>query len=528
MYLVYKYHFKRSNLFNMKKNIVITIAVLAIAITINSCTKKLELAPVSSLSDASYWKTPDQVDAFVSGIHQAFRSSIYNFELLGELRADAFGTDPGSSSAFTGEATQGVENLWNNTLDGNNAGVSNFGGFYFNINQINLLISKLNSLDIVTPANKNYYLGIAYGMRAFYYFQMYKSWGEVIIQTQPTTAIDVSHLAKPASSEDSVVALIKGDIDNSINSFGNDYSFKNNKGYWSKAATLMLKAHVYLWTSYRGGGTADATTALNALNDIQTNVPSLQLLPNFADIFASGNKGNKEIIFAIHNQLNESSLPFPGTFEPQTGLIANYFDSVNNRQFNVTDDNWGGLLRAPIKIATFRRFDDKDSRKWASITAAYNLVDTNYVIAGAFVSKYQGEQNAGSRVYTNDYPIYRYADLLLLKAEAEIILGQDPSNEINLVRARAYGSNYDPAIQGYPNQAIDADPKEAILQERFYEFIFEGKRWYDLRRMDASGTYVFKYTSIPSSDTYKLLWPIDHNTLTNNPALQQNPGYPIF
>lgn len=512
----------------MKKYIKISVLVLMIAIAINSCTKQLDLAPVSSLSDASYWKTSDQVDAFVSGIEQAFRNNTMSFELLGELRADVFGTDPGSSSSFTGEATQGVENLWNNTLDGNNPGVSNYGGFYFNINQINLLISKLNTLNIVTPANKNYYLGMAYGMRAFYYFQLYKSWGKVIIQTEPTTAIDVSHLAKPASSEDSVMALIKSDIDLSANNFGSDYSFRNKKGYWSKAATLMLKAHVYLWTSYRGGGTTDATTALNALNDIQTNVSSLHLLSSFDDVFSSSNKGNAEMIYVIHNQLNESTLPFAGTFEPQTGLIANYYDSAENRKFNVTDDNWGGLLRAPIKIATFRRFDDKDSRKWSSITAAYTLDNGNYQIVGAFVSKYKGEQNAGSRVYTNDYPIYRYADLLLLKAEAEVALGQDPSNEINLVRARAFGANYDPAVQGYPNQAIDADPKEAILEERFHEFIFEGKRWYDLRRMDASGKYVFEYTSVPSSQPYKLLWPIDRNTLTNNPALQQTPGYPIF
>jgi hypothetical protein len=512
----------------MKKYIKIPVLVLIIAIATNSCTKQLDLAPVSSLSDASYWKTPDQVDAFVSGVEQAFRSGTSAFELLGEGRSDIFGTDPGSSSAFTGEATQGIENLWNNTLDGNNPGVSNYGGFYFNINQINLLISKLNTLSIVTPANKNYYLGMAYGMRAFYYFQLYKSWGKVIIQTEPTTAIDVSNLAKPASGEDSVMALIKSDIDLSANSFGNDFSFRNKKGYWSKAATLMLKAQVYLWTSYRGGGTADATIALNALNDIQTNVPSLHLLPNFNDVFSSGNNGNAEIIYAIHNQLNESSLPFAGTFEPQTGLIANFYDSAENRQFNVTDDNWGGLLRAPVKIATFRRFDDKDSRKRASITAGYTLSNGNYQIAGAFVSKYKGEQNAGNRVYTNDYPIYRYAELLLLKAEAKVVLGQDPSNEINLVRARAFGSAYDPAVQGYPNQAIDADPKEAILQERFYEFIFEGKRWYDLRRMDASGKYVFQYTSVSSSEPYKLLWPIDRNTLTNNPALEQTPGYPKF
>jgi hypothetical protein len=507
----------------MKNNIIISIIVYGISLTIFSCSNKLDLAPVSSISNSNYWKTSDQFDAFVSGIHQAFRNNTLTFELLGELRAHTFGTDPGSNSVFTGEATQGIENLWNNTLSVDYPGVSNYGGFYFNINQINLLIRQLSNTNIVSPVDKNYYLGIAYGMRAFYYFQLYRSWGKIIIQTDPTTSIDISHLAKAASPEDSVMALIKSDISRSEDSFGDDYSFRNQKGYWSKSATLILKAEVYLWTSYRGGGSNDAQIALNALNDIQSHVPSLRLLPNYSDVFASNNKGNDEIIFAIHNQLNESSLPFANIFEPQTGLIINFYDSIENRQFNVTLDNWGGILRAPITIATFRQFNDRDTRKWATITAAYTLENGTYKIAGCFVSKYKGEQNAGSRVYTNDYPIYRYADLLLLKAEAEVALGVDPSYEINAVRKRAYGSNYNPNSDGFPNQPIDQDPKEAILQERVFEFTFEGKRWYDLRRM--GDQYVYEHTTISPSDSYKLLWPIDRNTLTNNPALQQTPGY---
>ena len=121
------------------------------------------------------------------------------------------------------------------------------------------------------------------------------------------------------------------------------------------------------------------------------------------------------------------------------------------------------------------------------------------------------------RQYTNDFPIYRYADLLLLQAEAKVLLGEDPSTEINAVRQRADGAAYDAAVQGYPNKVTDADPKEALLQERFYEFIFEGKRWYDLRRM--GDAYVFKYTTVLPSEAYKLLWPVDRNTLTNNRAL---------
>jgi hypothetical protein len=95
-----------------------------------------------------------------------------------------------------------------------------------------------------------------------------------------------------------------------------------------------------------------------------------------------------------------------------------------------------------------------------------------------------------------------------------------------VVRARAYGSNYNASTLGYPNQTIDANPKEALLQERLLEFVFEGKRWYDLRRFGDS--YVYGHTTLQPSQSYALLWPVDRNTLTNNRALVQTPGYNAF
>lgn len=492
---------------------------------LGACNRKLDLAPVSSITDANYWKTPEHFDAFVAGLHVRLRSQTLQLEYLGELRADVFGTDPGSSTVFTGEATQGFEAMWLNNLNMDLPGVADFGGFYASIVQINLLINKLNSTTLLTAANKNHYLGIAHGLRAFYYFHLYRSWGSVIIQTEPTTSVDISNLAMPASSEAEVMALIKSDIDLSLTAFGSDYSFRQTKSFWSRSATLMLKAEVYLWTSYRGGGTNDATTAKNALTEIQTNVPGLTLLSSFANVFASTNKGNAEIIFAIRNRLNESALPFD-PFYPQTSQIVNYYDSVENRKFNAVTDNWGNPLRIPTKIATFRKFNDLDTRKWTSIQPAYTLDAGTYKIAGAFVKKFPGEQNAGTRVFTNDYPVYRYADLLLLLAEAKHLLGESPATEINLVRSRAFGANYNPALHAFPNQPGDSDIKLALLQERFFEFIHEGKRWYDLRRF--GDNYVHMFTNIPLSEAYKLLWPIDRNSLTNNRELKQTPGYPGF
>ncbi|GGD79322.1 membrane protein [Emticicia aquatilis] len=511
----------------MKKTIKNILMSVSIVVFITSCSTDLDLAPISSISDTNYWKTADQFDAFVSGIQARFRSHNSSFQALGELRADIFGTEPGNPSTFTGEATQGVERMWLQTLDLDNTGVSNFGGFYSNIVQINLLIDKLSTSTVVTQANKDYYLGMAYGMRAYYYFHLLRSWGKVVIQTDPILSINIADLAKEASSEETVMALIKADIEKSLSSFGTNYTFRNAKSFWSKAASLMLKAEVSLWNSYRGGGTTDATAALNALKDIQTNVPSLALLPSYSSVFTASNKGNNEIIFSIRYLLNEATMGFvTGSFVPQSGLIANFYDLDGSRQFNVTTDNWGGLLRAPVKTSTYNKFNDLDSRKLASIQPAFRKNGTKFELAGAFTNKFQGEQSAGSRSITNDYPIYRYADLLLMIAEAKVILGQSPADEINLVRKRAFGAKYDEKTLGFPNQSIDVKPAEAILNERLFEFVFEGKRWYDLRRF--GNNYVFANTTVLPSEAYKVLWPIDRNSLTNNRSLKQTDGYPAF
>ena len=203
----------------------------------------------------------------------------------------------------------------------------------------------------------------------------------------------------------------------------------------------MLKAEVYLWASQQmNGGTGDATTAKNALTEIQTKIDrsKLDLLSNYSEVFDYGHKGNNEIIFTIHNKQNETNL-FGGKWRdnmvPQQIILNSYYDMETGANFRL---NMNGTIHYPLDINIYNQYDD--------------------------------------------------------------------------------------ATIGYPNLAGDNDGiKEVLLRERFKEFMFEGKRWYDLRRF--GNDYVYKYTTADKNLPGRLLWPIDSNTMTDNPALNQTKDY---
>lgn len=506
---------------------IYTYIMLASVYLLSACTS-LDMAPTSSISDANFWKSPEQFSAFMDGMHTQLRSSLYNIFLLGEGRSDMFGGE-----AYGGESSNGRDAIPKNLISESNPMVSNYAGLYNNINQANLLIYKSLETSVLSEEARNYLLGQAYGLRAFYYFHLLRSWGDVIIYTDPTLSISSTGLEKAVSSAADVMAQIKKDIQSSLDAFGNDYSFKGQKGQWSKAASLMLKAEAFLWSSRQmGGGVSDANEVKSALTDIKTHVPDLGLNEKFEDTFAYTKKGNKEIIFAVRYQTNEAVL-FDGSYRqnflPQNFYVKTYYKTDVAGNYSLIDptvDNLLGQALFFVQLQNYTDFDPKDTRQRLSLRAMYEKQpDESYKLIGLTPWKFQGTNETGSseRSMVDDYPIYRYADWLLMMAEAKMIAGEDPASEINLVRERAFGNDYNAATMGYPHQAIDVDPERALLQERRFEFMMEAQRWYDLRRF--GNKYVFEYTLADKSDPRKLLWPIDKTTLTNNRELNQTPGY---
>jgi hypothetical protein len=136
--------------------------------------------------------------------------------------------------------------------------------------------------------------------------------------------------------------------------------------------------------------------------------------------------------------------------------------------------------------------------------------------------KFVGIVSGGARLFYDDVVIYRYADVLLLKAEAKNALGQDPSTEINKIRQRAYGTNYSSHI--FVNGTKEAND-DAILKERLFEFLFEGKYWWDIVRFGKAFTAWIPENHMVPGEDYKSLLPLSKETLTLEPLVTQTPGY---
>lgn len=526
------------------KKIMTYIMAGCMALTMNSC---LDLQPTSELVDNNFWQNKEQFSAFNVGLQGLFRQKGYQLIELGEMRSNIYAGNP-----FTGQSSSGYREMYYNLMNASNPVITDFAGFYTTINQINLMIDKCNETSLLTDAEKGKYLGNAYGMRAFFYLQLLKSYGKAVINTVHTEGgtLDLNNTAREESTAAEVMAQIKADIKASEDAFNEDFSFSDTRNGWSLAATKMLKGDAYLWSGNQieteeAKQKSDFEVAKQAYQDIvDAKVASLET--NYKNVFAFGNKCNNEIIFSIYNGENETAL-WNGQYSKTLGLGQMFMGSYGIYDYDNDAFVWcsssniakrDGIMRVSLNKDLYdgdneasRLFRDGDTRFTGTMLDVY---DNNWNYVGVIANKFQGTLISGQSTISwyDDQPIYRYSECLLGLAEAKVLLGEDPTKEINEVRERAYGKEYfeaHPEVQ-YPNDTdadfyaenpfvgSDADPEEAVLKERCREFMFEGKRWYDIRLFNKATKYS---TAVES----RLYWPIDQNALGENSKLNQTDGY---
>tara|TARA_R110002051_G_C8671481_1_gene490494 strand:- start:157 stop:1323 length:1167 start_codon:yes stop_codon:yes gene_type:complete len=384
------------------------------------------------------------------------------------------------------------------------------------VNDANLILKYVPDIEFADEGDKSRILAEAYTMRAFCYFVIVKTWGEAILFTEPTEGYDPIKLYKERAQVTDVFNLIKTDIDDALNLFSNN-DFTTGRNRWSKPAAYALKGDVYLWTGkVMDGGSSDIETALDALNEVESS--DVDLLPDFKRIFDYDNKGNREILFSSNFQQNESASTF----------MANmYFDQLPSNPLPSAAEVLGvpgGANYWTLTDDSISKFSEDDQRKDATFIELYSLDEETGLYTdfyGCIQVKFDGLVENGARYFLDDVVIYRYADVLLMKAEAQNALGQDPSISMNKIRLRAFGENFDDHVFANGTQAQNDD---IILNERLIEFFYEGKRWWDIVRFNKTSDLVPYFRDNPGND-YKLLWPIGLNILSLEPKVIQNPGY---
>ena len=360
----------------MKK---IFYSILLSGMMVLSACDALDLSPEDYYGSNDFWNQKSQVEMFMTGIHADLRDKYQMPVTLGEFRSEILISDVTSM----GEGVYGPP-MTNNLLTKDNTGIDDWYEVYPNIMHINLFIRNVDKeIDYLTGTEKSFYLGQAYGLRAYYYFYLYRTFGGVPLETEPKVtegSIDITQLYKARSTPEETLEFIKEDINKSEAFFNESDKKMSNQYEWSYHATELLKAKIYMWSAKVTTGLPDddiagdhiaTLTAVDPNNsDLLTAKKALlnlvnqqfELLPNFADLWTPEGKKNKEIIFALCFNKNEL-----------TNWGANWFYNVALFT-NATDldgNKYGpdplklltaGPLRYEYKVPFIEIYDKEDTR----------------------------------------------------------------------------------------------------------------------------------------------------------------------
>lgn len=418
----------------------IYIYALAILVTFPACDNMLDIAPISEVSTSSYYKDAEQINTAIMGVYHGMHKPLEHEWMLTEVRSDnAYQQATGSSNEFS---------LYLNDLDmfrptsSIPAIYEYWYGLYQNISSDNRVIS---SVSVVNNENlKNQYEGEARFVRAYHYFNLVRLYGPVFLTTELISPLEARKMNRAPVS--TVYNVIIEDLKFAAEKLPSLYNSAETGRATNWAAKTLL-AKVYLTLQQND-------LALPILLDVKNNSPH-KLLDKYEDVFSIQNEMNEEIIFAIRFKSGGYGLgsPFENLFAPsQSGSVL------------INGDGSG--YNSPTE-SLMSAYEASDHRKAVTVDT---WKSKNYVkkLLSEVTLRYDAE---------NDFPVLRYADVLLMLSEIKNET-EGPSDAlplVNLIRDRAGLATLDATINQF-------DCRLAIENERRFEFAFENQRWFDLVR----------------------------------------------
>ncbi|HDR50043.1 MAG TPA: RagB/SusD family nutrient uptake outer membrane protein [Mariniphaga anaerophila] len=469
-----------------------------------SCNNWLDLVPPDGLIRDEYWKTKEDVESLLMSAYEIFAAMDRTLFIHGEIRADMV---KGDYNQPRDEQLISESNIYpDNDL-------CNWQDFYTVINSCNEVIKNapevLNYDKTFTEFQLQSLISEAYFLRSLSYFYLVRIYHEVPLILEPSETDNVDFFVAK-STEEQVLNQITSDLEKYL-AFAPNGSFpfiEENKGRASKNAFAALLADIALWRF-------DYEKVIKHVESIEMT-QEFFLIPGslWFENFFPGN--SLESIFELQydgerNQRNKTySLTRYESYQydpSQKALELFSFDFARE------------LIRG--ENASIRRYGDNDFVIW------------KYIGRSADGRTFR----SGNQTYSCNWIIYRFSDILLMKAEAlsQLERYSEALGIINEIRTRA-----DVLPLNLANNPVIFE--DAILEERALELAFEGKRWFDLLRMGRRNNYARKdnlidiiVKNVPSSQkrilaaklTNPMGWylPIYETEIERNLNLVQNPYY---
>jgi hypothetical protein len=509
------------------------ILILMLALTGSSCNEDfIDLAPEDQQSSETFFQTEAQFRQAVTAAYSPLRDLLVNDYFTAEMRSD--NTHYEYYAINRGTAYTQRETIADFTDDPTDA-YSNSVYFhcYRGISRANIVIGRLADAEIDEAAKKDIE-GQAKFLRAFNYFKLVRYFGEVPLYLKEVTTASEAFLPRVAIND--VYAQIIADAQDAITKLGAPAAFPQT-GQATQGSATMLLAEVYMTRKEY----AKAEALLRTLEPM-----GYKLLTSYAAVFSTANKNSTESIFEVQYQQGAQGgqqSDFIYLFLPRTKTTVLVTGVATN---NTGTGGWNTPTQDMINA-----YEAGDKRKDASVAIAEGTYDgsniftisanksvVNYTPAAGkigvpYIKKYLNPSTLADNTDDN-WPIYRYADALLLLAESlnEQHRPGEALTYLNPVRDRAFGVGV-----ATITTTDEAALRDIIARERRVELAFENHRWHDLVRtdkaidvMNAHGVQMKQQYSYLLPTTYqlsteKLLYPVPQSERDLNHDLTQNQGY---
>lgn len=463
----------------MKKYIIITTAFLFTIVTFLSCSDEfVDREAQYSIDSENYFNSEQDYQDALVGAYDLLHSSFMNV-LVGEIASD--NTVSGGESANDVVGIQQIDEMNHSPVNSN---LKNIWDWMFaGVQRCNYILEFKDKTDF---PNRNQVIAETRFLRAYYHFELVKWFGGIPLNGDKRFKVG-DEKTIPRASVAEVYATIESDLLFAIDNL-NPTATQTGRATKSAAQALLGKAYLYQ------NKFSQAATVLDQV--ILTG--NHALVANYNTIFENNNENNLESVFEV--QYTDAQGASFDCLQCSEGNVAVGFNGIRN--YNGPNFDSGFSFNLPTQAA-YDAYEVGDNRRDVAIlnivtwAAANNATyGTGYKHTGFYNRKYlprKGDANIGDQNLTNpnNYRAIRYADVLLMAAEAFNRSGNDTKGRdyLNLVRRRAFGdTNHDISASG-------AALTDFILAERKLELIGEGHRFFDLVRTNKAATSITGFIS---------------------------------